>query len=99
MSRTPEIGIRVALGALPADIRKLVLIHGMAPVVFGCLMGLALSFALNPLLSNLLFGVRPFDLPTLIAVVFVLSGVGFLACYVPARRATRVDPIVALRYE
>jgi predicted permease len=99
MSRTPEIGIRVALGARPADVRKLVLIRGMAPVVFGCLTGVALSFLLTPLLSALLFGVRPFDLPTLTAVVFFLSAVGFLSCYVPARRAMRVDPMVALRYE
>jgi putative ABC transport system permease protein len=99
ISRTPEIGIRVALGARPADVRKLVLIGGMAPVVLGCLTGCALSFLLTPLLSALLFGVRPFDLSTLTAVVLFLSSIGFLACYVPARRAMRVDPMVALRYE
>lgn len=99
MSRTPEIGIRIALGALPTDVRKLLLTRGMAPVVFGCLIGFALSFPLTPLLSALLFGVRPFDLPTLSVVAFFLAGVGYLSCYVPARHAIRVDPLAALRYE
>jgi ABC-type antimicrobial peptide transport system permease subunit len=99
IARTAEIGIRVALGALPADVRKLVFMHGMAPVVFGCVMGLALSFPLTPLLSTLLFGVRRFDLPTLTVVVVFLSAIGFFSCYAPARRAMRVDPMVALRYE
>ena len=97
--RTVEIGIRMALGALPADVRKLVLIRGMVPVVFGCLIGIALSFLLTPLLSVLLFGVRPIDAPTFLAAALFLSGVGFFACYIPARRAIRVDPMVALRYE
>ncbi|HKW87148.1 MAG TPA: ABC transporter permease [Candidatus Acidoferrales bacterium] len=99
MSRTPEIGIRMALGAIPADVRKLVLVRGMAPVILGCLIGIALSLPLTPLLSTLLFGVRPIDTPTFVAVAILLSIVGFLSCYIPARRAVRVDPMVALRYE
>ena len=98
-SRTSEIGIRMALGASPGDVRKLVLLSGMAPVVLGCAIGIALSLPLTPLLSSLLFGVRPFDLPTLAAAAFFLSIIGFFACYIPARRAMRVDPMVALRYE
>jgi ABC-type antimicrobial peptide transport system permease subunit len=97
--RTAEIGIRMALGALPADVRKLVLIRGMVPVVFGCLIGIALLFPLTPLLSVLLFGVRPIDAPTFLSAALFLSGVGLFACYIPARRAVRVDPMVALRYE
>ncbi len=97
--RTSEIGVRMALGALPADVRRLVLVRGMAPLVFGCLIGIGLSFPVTPLMSALLFGVRPIDPPTLVAAASLLSAVAFLACYVPARRAMRVDPMVALRYE
>ncbi|HEV2387178.1 MAG TPA: ABC transporter permease [Candidatus Acidoferrales bacterium] len=97
--RTGEIGLRMALGAIPADVRRMVLRNGMAPVVFGCLVGIALSVALTPLLAALLFGVRPNDLATLAATALFLSGVGLLACYIPARRAMRVDPMVALRYQ
>jgi predicted permease len=99
MSRTPEIGIRMAMGASPKDVRKLVLARGLAPVVLGCLVGIALSFPLTPLLSALLFGVHPIDVPTFAASAILLSLAGFLACYIPARRAMRVDPMVALRYE
>ena len=99
MSRTPEIGVRMALGAQPADVRKLVLGHGMLPVACGCLIGIALSVPLTPLLSALLFGVRPIDSRTLAAAALFLSVIGFFACYIPARRAMRVDPMVALRYE
>jgi len=87
MSRTPEMGIRMAMGASPRDVGKLVLARGMAPVVLGCLVGIALSFPLTPLLSALLFGVRPIDVPTFAASAILLSLVGFLACYIPARRA------------
>src|SRR5208282_5869338 len=87
MLRTPEIGVRMALGALPAAVRRLVLVRGMAPSVFGCLIGIGLSFPVTPLLSALLFGVRPIDLPTLVAAASFLSAVAFLACYIPARSA------------
>jgi predicted permease len=99
LSRTSEIGIRMALGASPGDVRKLVLRSGMTPVIFGCAIGIALSLPLTPLLSSLLFGVRPFDLPTLAAAALFLFSIGFFACYTPTRRAMRVDPMVALRYE
>jgi putative ABC transport system permease protein len=99
MLRTPEIGIRMSLGALPAQVRRLVLIRGMAPVALGCLVGLALSFVFTPLLSALLFGVRPIDAATLAVAALCLCAASFFACYIPARRAMKVDPIVALRYE
>jgi predicted permease len=98
-SRTAEIGIRMALGAAPSDVRKLVLLRVMVPVVLGCVVGIALSVPLTPLLGALLFGVRPMDAPAFIAAAFFLSGIGFLSCYIPACRAMRVDPMVALRYE
>jgi predicted permease len=98
-SRSAEIGIRMALGATPADVRKLVFIRGMAPVVFGCLVGVALSLPLTPLLAALLFGVRPIDAPTFAATALFLSGVGFFSCCIPAHRAMKVDPMEALRYE
>jgi putative ABC transport system permease protein len=99
MARTPEIGIRMALGARPAQVRRLVLRRGMAPVVLGCLAGLGLSFLLTPLLSALLFGVKPTDMATLAVAAVCLCGASFLACSIPARRAMKVDPMVALRYE
>jgi predicted permease len=99
MSRTPEIGVRMALGAQPSDVRGLVFGRGMLPVVCGCLLGIVLSLPLTPLISALLFGVRPIDLPTLLLAALFLSAIGFLSCYIPARRAMRVDPMVALRHE
>ena len=99
MSRTSEIGVRMAMGALPTQARSLVLRSGMLPVVCGCVVGIALSFPLTPLISALLFGVQPIDLPTIWAAALFLGAIGFLSCYLPARRAMRVDPMVALRYE
>jgi len=99
LRRTSEFGIRMALGGRASDILNLVLRQSMLPVILGSLMGLALSFALTPLLSKMLFGVRPFDPTTLATGFLVICGDGLLACYLPARRATRVDPMVALRYE
>jgi putative ABC transport system permease protein len=78
---------------------KLVLSQGMGAVIAGVLVGLALSLLLMSALASLLFGVRPTDALTYAAVAFFLSSVALLACYVPARRAMRVDPMTALRYE
>jgi predicted permease len=97
--RNNEIGIRRALGAEARDILHLVLGQGMTSVFAGVMVGLVLSLILTPMLSSLLFGVRPTDFVTFFAVAFFLSAVALLACYIPARRALRVDPIVALRYE
>ena len=96
--RTREIGIRLALGAGAPDILRLVVGNGARLIVAGILIGLAASFALQRLVSSLLFGVTAADAASGIAVA-VLAAVALLACYVPALRATRVDPLHALRYE
>jgi len=97
--RTHEIGIRLALGAQEADVLRLVLTHGSKLIALGVGIGLATALALTRLLSALLFGVGARDPLTFIAVSLVLALVAFAACYIPARRASRVDPLVALRYE
>ena len=97
--RTREIGVRVALGAQRSDVLRLILGDGARLTFLGVAIGLAASLGLTRLLAKMLFGVRASDPVTLIAVTVILSAVAFLACYVPARRATRVDPMVALRYE
>jgi predicted permease len=97
--RTNEIGVRVALGAQARDIFRVIVREGMAPVAAGVFAGLVLSLLLTPLITSLLFGVRPADFGTFLASSIFLAGVGLLACYFPARRAIRVDPLVALRYE
>jgi predicted permease len=97
--RTPEIGVRLALGATPRDVVGLVVGRGMKLVVIGTAAGLALSFVLTRLMSSLLFGVSAADPLTLAGVPALLATVALVACYVPARRAARVDPTVALRYE
>lgn len=97
--RTREIGIRVALGAQRRDVFKLIMVRGVVLVAVGVLAGLAASFAFARLLATLLFGVTPNNPATLVGVSLGLIAVALLACYIPARRATKVDPLVALRYE
>ena len=97
--RTREIGIRIALGASPHDVRRLVLEFGLRRVLLGGAIGLALASALRRAIAGLLFGVASTDPATLAVVLTVLVVVGVAAAWLPARRAMRVDPNVALRFE
>jgi len=97
--RTQEIGIRMALGAQVGDVLRKVLLHGFALTVIGVALGIGASLGVTRYLGAILFGVGPGDPVTLAAVTCLLLAVALAACYFPARRATRVDPLVALRYE
>jgi predicted permease len=96
---TPEIGVRLALGAQPRNILRLVLRKGMSFTLLGVGIGIAASLALTRLMQSLLFGVSASDPLTLVMIAILLTVVAFFACWIPARRATKVDPIIALRYE
>ncbi|MGA8221038.1 MAG: ABC transporter permease [Candidatus Acidiferrales bacterium] len=97
--RTHEIGVRLALGAQPSEILRLILSRGVFLTGLGMLIGLPVSFALANLMASLIYGVQATDPPIFFGVTFFLAAVALAACYIPARRAMCVDPIVALRYE
>src|SRR5262245_30922461 len=97
--RRREIGIRLALGAKASDAMKLVVGHGMALGLIGAVLGLAGAFALTRLMRSLLYGVSPTDPWTFVAASALLLSVALLACYLPARRAARIDPFLTLKLE
>jgi predicted permease len=97
--RTRELALRAALGATPRDVMRLVIKQGMTFVVIGLAIGSAISFAAGRLLQAQLLGVEPTDPLTFVTVILLLSGVALVACLLPARRAMKVDPLIALRYE
>jgi len=97
--RTQEIGVRMALGASPQQVRRMVVIQGMQLALVGVIIGVGSALGLTRLMSSLLYGVKPWDPATIVLVAALLSGVTFLATYLPARRASGVSPMVALRYE
>jgi putative ABC transport system permease protein len=97
--RTREVGIRMALGAQKRDVLKLVLMKGLALVVWGTAIGLLVFYWLARVVSSQLYEVSAYDPATIASVVVLLGAVALLATYIPARRATKVDPLVALRYE
>ena len=97
--RRTEFGIRMALGARPHAILRLVILDSLAVLAGGVAVGVGLSLATSRLLQKMLFGLSPHDVTTMLIAVGVLTTVGLIAAFLPARKATRVDPMVALRYE
>ena len=97
--RTHEIGIRMALGAQTRDVLKQVVGKGMTLISIGVGLGLAAAVGLTHLISTMLYAVSPTDVTTFVVISLALAGVALAACFVPARRATKVDPLIALRHE
>jgi putative ABC transport system permease protein len=99
VQRTREIGIRLALGAQRTNVLAMIMGEGLRPALIGIVSGVALAFKLTGLLASVLFGVKPADFPTFAAVSLLLIAVTLLACYIPARRAAKTDPMLSLHYE
>jgi putative ABC transport system permease protein len=97
--RTHEIGVRMAMGATSNDVQRLILRNGMSLTIVGMAIGLPLALGIAYLLSSLLFGVKVADPFAFLGLPLLLAGVATVACYLPARRAVRLDPLAALRYE
>jgi len=97
--RTRELGIRMALGASRTDVLRLVVVQGLRLTLMGVVFGLAASFAVTRLVTSLLYSVSPTDVVTFTVVPLVLAGAALAASYLPALRATRIDPMTALRYD
>ena len=97
--RTQEIGVRMALGAQRGDVLRMVMMHGGRMAAVGVVVGLAAALALTRLMTGMLYGVEATDLPTFALVAVLLCVIAMLACYAPARRAMRIDPMAALRHE